>query len=92
MVLLLWCVFGGFLAHMLEVNYLTILLKPNYEKAIDNAQDILDRGMTVIYPPGSGSLVEILKNSPHKNIRDLAEMIFVPKVIFCNFHKIYSNR
>ena len=88
MVLLLWCVFGGFLLHMFEANYLTILLKPNYEKAVDTPQDILDRGLTVLNPPGTKSLVEIMKNSPSQITRELAEMIFVPDVIFYNIPKI----
>ena len=82
MVLLLWCVCGGLLAHMLEANYLTILLKPNYEKPIDNGQDVLDRKLAVLYYPGSESLVEIMKNSPSKITRDLAESSIVPRVIF----------
>ena len=68
---------------MLEANYLTILLKPNYEKAIDTAQDVLDTGLTVIYAPGQESMVEYLKNSPAKTERELAERTIVPKVIFC---------
>ena len=46
---------------MLEANYLSILLKPSYEKAIDTAQDVLDTGLTVIHSPGSESIVEILR-------------------------------
>ena len=79
---------------MLEANYLSILLKPNYEKPIDTAQDILDRGMKVIYSPDSESIVEIMKNSPSKITRQLAERTIVPKVIFCckisNFNIEYS--
>ena len=82
MVLLLWCVCGGLLAHMLEANYLTILLKPNYEKPIDTAQDVIDRNLTVIFPYGYESRVEILKNSPSNITRTLAERTIVPKVIF----------
>ena len=82
MVLLLWCVFGGFLLHMFECNYFTMLMKPTYEKPVDTAQDVLDRGLTVIYIPGSESLVEILKNSPSAVIRALAKMTVVAKVIF----------
>ena len=67
---------------MLEANYLTILLKPSFEKAVDTAQDIIDRNLTVISTPGRESLVEIMKNSPFKNIRTLAERTIVPKVIF----------
>ena len=66
MVFLLWCVCGGLLLHMLEANYLNILITPNYEKAIDSAEDILARGLSVIYPPGTESSVELLKNSPSK--------------------------
>ena len=82
MVLLLWCVCGGLLLHMLEANYLSILLKPNYEKAIDTAQDVIDRGLTIIWSPGTESLVEVLKNSPYKITRQLAERTIVSKVIF----------
>ena len=60
MVLLLWCVCGGFLLHMFEANFLSILLKPSYEKAVDTAQDVLDRGLTVITYPGLESKVETL--------------------------------
>ena len=48
-------------------------MKPNYEKPIDTAKDILDRGLTVIYPPGYQSTVEISKNSPDYTTRTLAE-------------------
>ena len=68
---------------MLECNYLTILLKPSYEKAVDTAQDLLDRNLTVIYYPGSDSVVKIMKNSPSNITRTLAERTIVPKVIFC---------
>ena len=79
MVLLLWCVCGGLLAHMFEANFLTILLKPNYEKPIDTAQDIIDRGLGVIKYPGAESVVEILKNSPSNITRTLAERTIVCK-------------
>ena len=82
MVLLLWCVCGGFLVHMFEANYLTILLKPNYEKPVDTARHIIDRGLGLITYPGTGSIVDALKNSPIKITRELAERTKVPKVIF----------
>ena len=65
---------------MFEANYLTILLKPNFEKPVDTAEDILDRNLTIVVPPGTGSLMETLKNSPYKIIRELAELAIVPKV------------
>ena len=83
MVFLLWCVCGGFLLHFFECNILDILLQTNYEKAVDTAQDVLDRRLTVLYYPGMESKVEILKNSPSVVTRELAKMSVVPKVIFC---------
>ena len=91
MVLLLWCVCGGLLAHMLEANYLTILLKPNYEKPVDTAQDVLDRGLTVIWPPGSESFVEEYKNSPSKIRRELVERTIVAKVIYSKIEKLHFS-
>ena len=82
MVLLLWCVCGGFLLHMLEANFLTMLLKPNYEKPVDFEQDILDRGLRLITMVGGESKVEAWKVSPSENTRRLAEVTDVPKVIF----------
>ena len=90
MVLLLWCVCGGLLLHMLEANYLNILLRPNYEKAIDTPQDILDRGLKVIYTPGSLSVLEIMKNSPSNITRELAERTIVPKVIFISYFQYFN--
>ena len=83
MLLMLWCVCGGLLLHMLEANFLTILLKPIYENPIDTAQDILDRALTVIGAPLTDSIVEISKNSPFYITRTLAERTIVPEVIFC---------
>ena len=73
---------------MLEANYLTILLKPEYEKAVDTVQEILDRGMTVITTPGSESMVDLLKLSPYNSSRELAARTKVPKVIF-HYIKIF---
>ena len=67
---------------MFESTYLTMLMKPTYEKPVDTAQDVLDRGLKVIYPPGGESMVEKMKNSPSAVYRDLAELTVVPKVIF----------
>ena len=83
MIFILWCASGGFLLHMFQSEYLTMLIKPIYEKPIDTAQDVLDRGLTVIYPPGSESTLEIMKNSPSNINRKLAERTIVPGVIFC---------
>ena len=81
MIFLLWCLFGGLLLHFFECNILDILLKTTYEKPVDNAQDILDMGLTIITSPGSESILEIMRNSPSDATRKLAKMTIVAKVI-----------
>ena len=66
---------------MFEANYLTILLKPNYEKPVDTAQDILDRGLTIIKAPFRKSALDADKISRLKITRDLAERTIIPEVI-----------
>ena len=88
MLLLIWCVFGGFLLWFLESLFLESLLKPNYKKPVDTAEDILDRGLRVIISPGSDFLVEMLKNSPFPLTRRLAEMTVVPEVILFYIDKM----
>ena len=83
----MWSVCGGFLIHFIESNYLGILLKANYEKPIDTAQDFLDRGIRVLYSPNSESMVEIWKNSEEG--RRIAESTYIPKVIFCYIEHFY---
>ena len=73
---------------MLESNYLTLLLKQNYEKPVDTAEDIIDRGLEILAIPGQLSMVEMLKNSLFYQTRILAERKLLPKVIFC-FIKIF---
>ena len=67
---------------MFESTYFTMLMKPTYEKPVDSPADIIERGLKVIFPPGYESTLEGLKNSPFDNIRRLAELSYVPKVIF----------
>ena len=81
MVLLLWCVWGGFLLHILECNYLTVLLKPVYEEPVDTAEDIIERGLTIIKGPNTGSLLEAAKKSPFESVRQMAEQTYVSKVL-----------
>ena len=85
----MWCVCGGFLLHMFLSNYLAILIKSTYVKPVDTAEDVLDRGLTVMKGPGSLAIVENLKSSPFYITRKLAERTIVAKVILCyiiNFH------
>ena len=82
MLFLIWCVFGGFLLWFFESLFLESLLKPNYEKPVDTAEDVLDRGLKIITIPGTESRVEMLKNSPFLITRSMAERTVVPKVLY----------
>ena len=82
MIFFLWCICGGFLLHFFESSLLDILLKRNYEKPIDTAEDVLDSGLTIISYPGAESKVNMLKNHPFYITRTLAERTVVPKVLF----------
>ena len=66
---------------MLESNYLTMLLKPNYEKPVDTAEDVIERGLRPLRGPNSGSVVEIMKKSPNNITKALAERMIIPKVM-----------
>ena len=81
MILLIWCVWGGFLLHILECNYLTVLIKPVYETPIDTAEDIIERGVKRIDIPGKESMVETLKKSSSPLTRAIAENTYVSKVV-----------
>ena len=80
LILILLCVWGGFLLHILECNYLTVLLKPTFEKPVDTAEDIIERGLTIISAPNTGSLFEAAKKSPFEAVRKMAELNYVTKV------------
>ena len=91
MILLLWCICGGFLLHMYESNYFTMLMKPTYEKPIDTAKDIIDRGLSILYMPGALDSVKIQLNSESYIIRTLAKRIIVAKVIFIFLNNHFTN-
>ena len=78
----MWCVCGGFLLYFLTSNYLTVLIKPSYDKPVDTAEDVITRNLSIIDFPGRESILEINKNSPFPIIRQLAERTYVTKVSY----------
>ena len=91
MTLLLWCVCGGFLLHILECNYLSVLVKPNYERFIDTSLDIIDMNLTIIWPPRREAILDMLRNSPSSLSRELADRSYVTEVISCRVFYPNSN-
>ena len=87
-----WCVCGGLLLHMFEANFLSSLLKPNYGKFVDTAEDIIGMGLSVQKGPNTAqSTVDRWKNSTSLIIRQLAERTIIPAVIFIYIEKIHFN-
>ena len=71
---------------MLESKYLTILLTPTFEKPVDTPEDIIERGLTIIYNPGSTAMKNAMLASDNQLDRDLAALTVVAEVIqyfFC---------
>ena len=81
LVLLMWCICGGFLLHILECNLLTVLVKPTHEKPVNSAEDIIERGLTIILLPGTKALVEMARKSPYQSMRQMAELSYITTVL-----------
>ena len=54
---LIWAIWGGMIAYMLESNYLAVLTKPTFEKPIRNLDDFIatSKGVFTNYPTGNMS-------------------------------------
>ena len=76
----MWSVCGGFLLYFLTSNYLSVLIKPSYQKPVETAEDVIARNLTVFDPPGTESMVETDKKSPFPIVRQIAERTYVAKV------------
>ena len=58
-----------------------MLLKPVYENPVDTAEDIIERGLTIIRTPNAGSMVEAAKKSPFELTRKTAELSYIATVL-----------
>ena len=67
LVFTIWAVFGGFILHFLLSNYLSVLLRPSYERSVDTAADIIERDITPFLEksPKFGTKVKISKKIMH---------------------------
>ena len=73
---------------MFESVYLTMLVKPIYEKPIDTAEDIIDSGLNILAGPGTHAILELMKNSPSIIAQTFAERTIVAEVIFSYIYPI----
>ena len=76
---IVWAVFGGFLYHILLSNYLTVLIKPEYEAPVDTAQDVWDRGLIINIIPVGAIWKQFLEKSGIPIYNKLAERVVLAK-------------
>ena len=81
MVFTIWAVFGGFILHFLLSNYLTVLLRPSFEKPIDTAEDLINRNIDVFTKSEKSETVEFwkqfFKKSPNPHYPNISRNLFV---------------
>ena len=76
--LVLWSVFGGFMLMFFNAIYLTMLMKPNYEKPIETAQELRDKGYSIIIEKSSEYYHKnLLETSPDPVYQELNQRAIV---------------
>ena len=78
-VLQIWGLFGGLLVYFFLANFLTVLLRPNYEKPVNSAKDIIDRRMIPFVDDGAYFYRDYLVRSPNPLYQQLGEIVVIPK-------------
>ena len=73
MLYLVWAICGGFILHFLLSNYLSVLLRPNYEKPVETAADIVNRDITPFY--ASAYFKTFFAASPDPVYQELGEKL-----------------
>ena len=73
----IWAVFGGFILHFLLSNYLTVLLRPNYEEPVDTAADLIRRNLVPVVRNNEEIFRQIFANSPDPDYQELSRRLCV---------------
>ena len=74
-----WGLFGGIFIYVFLANFRTMLLMPQYDKPIDSAQDVLDRGMIPFVDWGGDYYRDHLLQSSNPAYQTLGGVVVVPK-------------
>ena len=61
---LMWSVCGGLLLYFLTCNFLTLLLKPSWDKPIRTISDLLERDMGLIMWANYDWYIGVMRDSP----------------------------
>jgi hypothetical protein len=78
-VLLNWALCGGLFVYAFLANFRTMLLMPQYEKPVNSAQDVLDRGMIPFVWERGAYFRDHLLQSTNPTYQKLGEIVVVPK-------------
>ena len=89
LVLITWALVGGQFIYAFSANFRTMLLMPQYEKPVDSAQDILDRGMIPFVIYGGEYYKQFLQQSSNPAYQKLGENVVVSKDVdqYLKMHK-----
>ena len=79
LVYIIWAVFGGFLMHIILSNYLTVLLKPEFETPVDTTKDLVSRNIIPYYIPGGHIWKQFFADSPDPLYQIIAEKLIIPR-------------
>ena len=60
---LVWGIGGGLLFYFLTCNFLTLLVKPSWDKPIRTITDLLERDMGLILWPYQNYFIKVMRNS-----------------------------
>ena len=72
----MWTLCGGLLLYFLESNFLTLLMKPSWEKPVTSISDVLERDMELILWVGMDYYVQVLADSPVELYQQDSDIIY----------------
>ena len=77
LVFVIWAVFGGFILHFLLSNYLTVLLRPSYEKPVETAEDLINRNIIPFCAEGGEIFRQFFADSPDPIDQEISQRLLV---------------
>ena len=91
LVFTIWAVFGGFILHFLLSNYLTVLLRPNFEKPVDTAADLIRSNLVPVVQKNQKIYRQIFANSPDPDYQELSLRLCVAEDFNKKVKSIYNT-
>ena len=71
--------FGGFILNFLLCNYLTVLLRPSYEEAVETSEDLIKRDIIPFLDPGAEIYIQFFAASTDPNYQEISERLVISK-------------